>query len=401
MKYQKRCHSLFFRFRAFFVFLHFNIHYRMKKILISGGGTGGHIFPAIAIANRIKKEMPDVDILFIGAQNKMEMKRVPEAGYPIVGLDVYGISRDWSLRGIFRNLKLPFVLWKTMRKAKKTIKNFKPDLAIGVGGFASGPALRSAMSLGVPALIQEQNSFPGVTNKLLAKKVNKICVAYQGLEKYFPKEKIVITGNPIREELLHIAFKSDVAYQAFQLQRDKKTILIVGGSLGAQAINECIVRHIAEFDAHQVQLIWQTGELYYKNHQEQLAALQSSSVKIMPFIRNMNDAYSVADIIVSRAGALAIAELSVVGAPTILVPFPFAAEDHQTKNAQALSSKNAAILIPNHQIEDKLMSQLWKLEQDETLCNTLKKEIKTFARPDAITLIYTEITKILNDGAIN
>jgi UDP-N-acetylglucosamine--N-acetylmuramyl-(pentapeptide) pyrophosphoryl-undecaprenol N-acetylglucosamine transferase len=369
----------------------------MKRFLISGGGTGGHIFPAIAIANRIKSAIPDAEILFIGSNKKMEMKRVPEAGYPIVGLNVYGISRSLSLKGVWHNLKLPFVLFKSMYKVRKTIREFNPDVAIGVGGFASGPALQAACSLGVPALIQEQNSYPGVTNKLLAKKVRKICVAYEGLEKYFPASKIVLTGNPIRAELLNIQYKNEKAYHFFGLQKGIKTILVMGGSLGARAINECMIQVLPSLEKEQVQLIWQTGEQYYNMHKEKLEKLEkleTAQIKIMPFIHNMNYAYSVADIIVSRAGALAIAELSVVGAPTLLVPFPFAAEDHQTKNAQALVDRQAACLIANNCIDTQLLPQLLELIHNEPLCQKLGENIKQFAKPNAIDLIFNEIINI-------
>jgi UDP-N-acetylglucosamine--N-acetylmuramyl-(pentapeptide) pyrophosphoryl-undecaprenol N-acetylglucosamine transferase len=323
----------------------------------------------------------------------MEMKRVPEAGYPIVGLDIYGISRSLSLKGLWHNLKLPFVLLKSMYKARKIIRTFKPDVAIGVGGFASGPALRAAISLNVPALIQEQNSYPGITNKLLAKKVRKICVAYEGLEKYFPASKIVLTGNPIRAELLNIQYKNEEAYHFFGLQKGVQTILVMGGSLGAHAINECMIKALSALEKERVQLIWQTGEQYYNTHKEELTKLETAQIKIMPFIHKMNYAYSVADIIVSRAGALAIAELAVVGSPTLLIPFPFAAEDHQTKNAQALADQQAAYLIPDNRIDNQLLPQLLELLHNKALCQTLSQNIRQFAKPNAIDLIFNEIMK--------
>jgi UDP-N-acetylglucosamine--N-acetylmuramyl-(pentapeptide) pyrophosphoryl-undecaprenol N-acetylglucosamine transferase len=386
---------MFYLIYAIFI-LEIRVINTMKRFLISGGGTGGHIFPAIAIANRIKNAIPDAEILFIGSNRKMEMRRVPEAGYSIVGLDIYGISRSLSFKGLWHNLKLPFILLRSMRKAHKTIRKFKPDVAIGVGGFASGPALRAAISLGVPALIQEQNSYPGITNKLLAKKVRKICVAYEGLEKYFPASKIVFTGNPIRAELLDIYYKNEDAYHFFGLQKGIKTVLIMGGSLGAHAINECIVQALPTLKKEPIQLIWQTGEQYYNAHEEKLTKLETAQIKIMPFIYNMNYAYSVADIIVSRAGALAIAELAVVGAPTLLVPFPFAAEDHQTKNAQALADHQAACLIPDNRIDTQLLPQLLELIHNKTLCQTLKTNIKQFAKPNAINLIFNEIIGLIS-----
>jgi UDP-N-acetylglucosamine--N-acetylmuramyl-(pentapeptide) pyrophosphoryl-undecaprenol N-acetylglucosamine transferase len=264
-------------------------------------------------------------------------------------------------------------------------------MAIGVGGFASGPALKAASSLGIPTILQEQNSYPGVTNKILSAKAKKICVAYDGLEKYFPAEKIVQTGNPIRAEILNMVRKDEKAYECFGFSKDKKTILVVGGSLGARTINQCMEKGLDRLKELNVQLLWQTGESFYKNISPELLARQNESIKIVPFIKNMNDAYSMADVIVSRAGALAIAELCVVGVPTILVPFPFAAEDHQTKNAQALVDKDAAIMIPDSQAENKLMDQLINLIQDEGKCKILGENILKLAQPDAIDMIIKEI----------
>lgn len=362
-----------------------------KRFLISGGGTGGHIFPALAIANQIKKENPEAEILFIGAQNKMEMKRVPEAGYHIEGLDVYGIKRDFSLSGIISNLKLPFVLMKTMRRAKKIISEFNPDVAIGVGGFASGPALQSAIALGVPALIQEQNSYPGVTNKILSQKVKKICVAYDGLERYFPAEKIVKTGNPIRAEILNLKRKNEEAYQFFGFSPDKKTVLVMGGSLGARSMNTCMRNHIDTIAQTGVQVLWQTGEAFYNEIPAEEIQQKYPQIKIVPFIKNMDFAYSISDYIVSRAGALAIAELTIVGAPVILVPFPYASEDHQTKNAAALANENAAILIPDKEASEKMVPELLKLIEDEKRAQIMAENIKKFALPDAIHKIVKEV----------
>ncbi len=365
-----------------------------QRYLISGGGTGGHIFPALAIANKIKKENPDAEIRFIGASDKMEMKRVPEAGYPIDGLKIYGISRDFSLKGIWKNVKLPFVLMKAMRKARAIIREFNPEIAIGVGGFASGPALKAADQLGVPTLLQEQNSYPGVTNKMLASKASRICVAYNGLEKYFPAEKIVLTGNPIRAEILNLKRKDPKAYDFFGFTPEKKTVLVVGGSLGARTLNETMAAHLDEFRKADLQLLWQTGELYYKNIDAKLLASQDEHVRIVPFIKNMNDAYSMADIIVSRAGALAIAELSVVGVPTILVPFPYAAEDHQTYNARALSDNGAAVLIADSEARAKLMPALMELVSNPDQCEKMGATLRTFAQPDAIDKIYQQIEQV-------
>lgn len=362
-----------------------------KRFVISGGGTGGHIFPAIAIANCLKKENPDAEILFIGAADKMEMRRVPDAGYPIEGLHIYGISRDLSPKGLLKNLRLPFVVLKALRRAKSIIKEFQPDAVIGVGGFASFAALRSAISLGIPTLIQEQNSYPGVTNKKLASKVRRICVAYDGLERYFPAEKIVKTGNPIREELLHIQKKQPSAYEFFGLSPEKKTLLVLGGSLGAKTINNTMRDNLEHLKSMGIQLLWQTGEAYYKANQMELSMMQSDSVKIVPFIKNMNDAYGIADYIISRAGALAIAELSIVGTPTILVPFPYAAEDHQTKNAMALVEKGAALIVADGEASTKLIPTFEELIQNEAQCASLSANMAQFAEPDAVGKIAQNI----------
>ena len=365
-----------------------------KRYIISGGGTGGHIFPALAIANKIKAENPDAKILFIGASDKMEMRRVPEAGYPIEGLEIYGIHREKSLNGLMCNLRLPVVMLKAMRKAKKIMREFQPDLAIGVGGFASGPALKAASQLGIPTLLQEQNSYPGVTNKMLAKNAKAICVAYDGLDRFFPAEKIIKTGNPIRKEILELERKKPDAYQYFNFTPEKKTVLVVGGSLGARTFNQTMAAHLDEFRKADLQLLWQTGEQFYKNIDPELLKQQDEHIRIVPFIKNMNDAYSMADVIVSRAGALALAELAIVGAPTILVPFPYAAEDHQTFNAKALSTKDAALLIPDKEAKEKLIPTLMQLVADPHRMQTLGDNIKRFALPNAIDLIYEEIVKL-------
>lgn len=365
-----------------------------KRFIISGGGTGGHIFPAIAIANRIKKVVPDAEILFIGASDKMEMRRVPDAGYKIEGLHIYGISRDFSLRGMVKNLKLPFVLMKADRRAKQIIRDFQPDVAVGVGGFASYAALNAANQLGVPTLIQEQNSYPGVTNKKLAPKVRRICVAYDGLERYFPAEKIVKTGNPVRDEILQIEKKRPESYEFFGLAPEKKTLLVVGGSLGAKTINQTMSANIDKLKVMGIQVLWQTGESYYKQNQMELSMLQSDSIKIVPFIKNMNDAYGIADYIISRAGALAIAELSILGTPTILVPFPYAAEDHQTKNAMALVEKGAALLVKDGEAGEKLIPTFETLVNDEQKCTEMSQNMAQFALPQAVDAIVDNILSL-------
>ena len=365
-----------------------------NRFIISGGGTGGHIFPALAIANQLKKMIPQAEILFIGAQNKMEMSKVPEAGYPIEGLEIYGISRDLSPSGIVKNLKLPFVLLKALRKAKKIIREFDPDVVIGVGGFASGPALKAAASLGIPTVIQEQNSYPGVTNKALAKDVHQIFVAYDGLEAYFPKEKIVKSGNPVRSEIIHLVRKSEEAYSYFNFSKTTKTLLVIGGSLGARSINQCMETHLEQLKGLGIQIIWQTGDLFYKSISPYLLAQQDEKTRIVPFIKRMDYAYGIADFIVSRAGALAIAELTLVGVPTILIPFPFAAEDHQTKNAAALADHNGAILVPDKEVPEKLIPELIHLIEDEKRAADMALEIKKFGLPNAIEVIAEGIIKI-------
>ena len=365
-----------------------------QRFIISGGGTGGHIFPAIAIANRIKKVVPDAEILFIGASDKMEMRRVPDAGYKIEGLHIYGISRDLSPRGIWKNLKLPFVLMKANRRAKEIIRNFNPDVAIGVGGFASYAALNAANKLGIPTLIQEQNSYPGVTNKRLAPKVKKICVAYDGLDRFFPAEKIVKTGNPVRDEILHIEKKKPEAYQFFGLTPGKKTLLVVGGSLGAKTINRTMAENANKLKNMGIQVLWQTGEAYYKQNQMELSMLQNDQLRIVPFIKNMNDAYGIADIIISRAGALAIAELSILGTSTILVPFPYAAEDHQTKNAMALVDKGAALMVKDSEAGEKLIPTLEGLLNDTQKCEEMAQNMAQFALPQAIDAIVENILNL-------
>jgi len=371
----------------------------MKRFIISGGGTGGHIFPALAIANQLKKEIPNAEILFIGANGKMEMTRVPEAGYNIEGLDVFGIRRDMSWSGIKSNLKLPFVLLKTMRKAKQIMRHFKPDVVIGVGGYASGPALKAAQSLKIQTVIQEQNSYPGKTNKWLSKKVSKICVAYNGLESFFPQEKVVKTGNPVRAEIINFKQKSEEAYSFFNLDINKKTVIIIGGSQGARTINQVVLSHIEDFKKLGCQLIWQTGDLFYTANEALLSGLISQNIKILPFIKRMDLAYSVADYIVSRAGALAIAELAIVGQPTILIPLPTAAEDHQTANAKQLSDAGAAILLPDKEAKEKLYKTLVNLMNNFEKSEDMKQNIRQFAQPEAIDMIVKEIL-LIDSGSL-
>jgi UDP-N-acetylglucosamine--N-acetylmuramyl-(pentapeptide) pyrophosphoryl-undecaprenol N-acetylglucosamine transferase len=361
------------------------------KILISGGGTGGHIFPAIAIANAVKELLPDVEILFVGANGRMEMKRVPEAGFDIKGLDIYGLQRKLNLKNIIENLKLPFRLYHSMQQAKKIIKTFSPDVVVGVGGYASAPVLRVAASMKIPTLIQEQNSYPGITNKLLAKKVNVICTAYDNLERFFPAHKIIKTGNPIRKDILNPVNQGD-AYRFFQLDEHKKTLLVVGGSLGARTINESIGTFVKELSDKNIQLIWQTGEYYYQNLSLEYQNLEG--IKIMPFIQRMDYAYSIADVVISRAGALAISELCVVGKPCILVPSPNVSEDHQTKNAKVLADAGAAVLIPDNKTYENLKNAVFELINNDFRCDEMKKNLKKMAQPHAAKLIAEEVIKL-------
>jgi|SRR5690554_1285388 len=359
------------------------------KIIISGGGTGGHIFPAIAIANAIKTKQKDTEFLFVGAEGKMEMEKVPEAGYKIVGLPIIGIQRSMSLK----NLKLPFKLIVSFRKAKKIIKEFKPDVAVGVGGYASGPLLLAAQQAGIATLIQEQNSFAGLTNRMLGKRVNRICVAYDGMEVFFPKDKIVKTGNPVRSEMVDIIGKEERAKKHFQLNENKKTLLIVGGSLGAWAINEAIASSLDKLKEAQIQLIWQTGKLYYENAIK-AAEGKGEWVKIHEFIKPMDLAYSTADLVVSRAGAIAVSELVLVKKPVIFVPLPSAAENHQTKNAQVLVRQKAAELIENKDAKEKLGDRIISLIRDEESLKKMSRQMGVMGLENAADKIANEVIKL-------
>lgn len=362
------------------------------KVIISGGGTGGHIFPAVSIANTIKKRFPEAEILFVGAEDRMEMEKVPAAGYKIIGLPVSGFDRS----NLLRNIKVIARLIKSLALAKKTIKEFKPDIAVGVGGYASGPTLWSAASLGISALIQEQNSYAGVTNKLLAKKVEKICVAYDGMERFFPKDKIVITGNPIREDLAEAKDKRDEALEHFGLQKGKKTILIVGGSLGARTINQSIQAGLDRLLKSDVQLIWQTGKYYYPKADEVLKSYKDYPVCCSAFINRMDYAYAAADLVISRAGASSISELCLLEKPVILVPSPNVAEDHQTKNAMALVDKQAAVMIKDMDANAKLIDKTLELIHDESKLQTLSKHISQLAQRNSAERIVEEIVKIID-----
>lgn len=360
------------------------------NILISGGGTGGHIYPAIAIANELKARYPDANFLFVGAKDKMEMEKVPQAGYEIKGLWISGIQRKLTLK----NLMFPIKLMDSLLKAGRIIRKFKPDVAIGTGGFASGPTLMAANRRGIPTLIQEQNSFPGITNKHLSKKSNIVCVAYDGLERFFPENKIIKTGNPVRASLLsiHVKDKIDQARELFELKTKRKTVLVLGGSLGARKVNELIEQNLPLFEEQEIQLIWQCGKLYadeYKKYNDK------ENVHVHAFINQMDLAYAAADIIISRAGASSVSELCIVGKPTIFIPSPNVAEDHQTKNAKSIVDKHAAILLRESEL-DTFPIVFETLLKDEGKQQSLSENIKVLALPDATNQIVNQVEKLLN-----
>jgi UDP-N-acetylglucosamine--N-acetylmuramyl-(pentapeptide) pyrophosphoryl-undecaprenol N-acetylglucosamine transferase len=366
---------------------------KMKKlrIILSGGGTGGHIFPAIAIANEIKFMAPDTEFLFVGAKGKMEMEKVPAAGYKIEGLWISGLQRKLTLSNLLFPLKVIF----SLVKSRKIIKQFKPHAAIGTGGFASGPLLKIAASNSIPTLIQEQNSFPGITNKILSKQVDKICVAYTGLEKYFPKNKIVITGNPVRQEVANIQGKEEEAFTFFNLDKNKTTVLVIGGSLGARTINQSILNSIKLLTENGHQIIWQTGKSFFQTAKEVVAQYEAKNIKVYDFIKEMDLAYAAASIIVSRAGAISISEICLVGKPMILVPSPNVAEDHQTKNAMALVNSNAAIIVKDAEAIEKLGSSIIKLSANKNLCETISKNCSLLAHKDSAKLIAQQVLNLI------
>ncbi|WP_243348910.1 undecaprenyldiphospho-muramoylpentapeptide beta-N-acetylglucosaminyltransferase [Parabacteroides sp. FAFU027] len=367
----------------------------MKKnprIIISGGGTGGHIFPAISIANAIKVLRPEAEFLFIGAENRMEMEKVPAAGYKIVGLPVSGFDR----KNLLKNVVVLYRLGKSMVKAISTVRQFKPDAAVGVGGYASGPTLRAAGMLGIPTVIQEQNSYAGVTNKLLAKNAAKICVAYDKMERFFPKDKIILTGNPVRQDLFTGSDKREVAYSYFNLNPNKKTILVVGGSLGARTVNQSMIAGLAEIGNSDVQFIWQTGKYYYEDAKAELEKQDKGNIHLTAFVSRMDLAYAVADVIISRAGASSISEFCLLGKPVILVPSPNVAEDHQTKNAMALVEKEAAIMIRDAEAKEKLVPAALQLINDEVKIEQLGKNILTLAQHDSARRIAEEVLKLID-----
>ena len=365
---------------------------RKKKILISGGGTGGHIYPAIAIANELKKRDENTDILFVGAKGRMEFEKVPDAGYKILGLPVDGLSRKLTIKNIAVLLKLLI----SLIKARKILKEYNPDLVIGVGGYVSGPVLRIAASRGIPTLIQEQNSHAGITNRILGKRARTICVAYEGMERYFPEDKIVITGNPVREYVSETKIKIKEALKYFNLSGNKKVLLIMGGSLGARTINESITDNLDLISKTNIDVIWQTGKHYFDDILEILKSREIKNVKILDFINRMDYAYSVADVIVARAGASTISELCLVGKPIILVPSPNVAEDHQTKNAMALVKNNAALMIKDSDARKELIPQAIQLINNSNLIKTLSKNCKKMGIKNSAERIVDEIYKLIN-----
>ncbi|MGA9638066.1 undecaprenyldiphospho-muramoylpentapeptide beta-N-acetylglucosaminyltransferase [Flavobacterium sp.] len=357
------------------------------KFILSGGGTGGHIYPAIAIANELKSRFPDAEFLFVGAEDKMEMQKVPQAGYAIKGLWIAGLQRKLTMQ----NALFPVKLLDSLLRARKIIKEFNPDVVIGTGGFASGPLLQMATMLRIPTVIQEQNSFPGITNKLLSKKAHKICVAYENLERFFPKEKMILTGNPVRQDLIAIGSKRNEALLYFKLDTTKKTLLVLGGSLGARRVNQLIEKELDSIIAQNVQVIWQCGKLYFEEYKK----YNSENVKVVSFIERMDLVYAAADVIISRAGASSVSELCIVGKPVIFIPSPNVAEDHQTKNANAIVDKKGALLLKEYEL-DSLFSVVFEaLLKDEGKQLQLSENIKELAMPEATKQIADEIVKLI------
>lgn len=364
-----------------------------RKVIISGGGTGGHIFPAIAIANALKSIDPTIEILFVGAEGRMEMEKVPAAGYAIEGLNITGFQRSLKLS----NLAFPFRVISSLMKAGKIINRFRPDVAVGVGGYASGPLLFMATRKGVPGLIQEQNSYPGITNKMLASKVEKICVAYENMQQFFPASKIILTGNPVREEMVKIEGKRKDAAAFFGLNSELKTILVVGGSQGARSINHAIKAHLKEISEAGVQLIWQCGKIFFEEAKQAVAAMGNDKIKVFDFITRMDYAYAMADVIISRAGASTVSELCIIGKPAVLVPLPTAAEDHQTKNCKALVEKNAALLIADKNAMEQLVKTTLDLIQDESKQQQLSKNIAGMALANSAKVIAEQVLGLIKN----
>jgi UDP-N-acetylglucosamine--N-acetylmuramyl-(pentapeptide) pyrophosphoryl-undecaprenol N-acetylglucosamine transferase len=361
------------------------------RLIISGGGTGGHIFPAVAIANAFRERYPDSEILFVGAKGKMEMTRIPEAGYRIIGLWISGLQRKLTLQ----NLLFPIKLISSYFNAAKIIRTFRPHIVVGTGGYASGPIMIAATRAKIPALIQEQNSFAGLTNKQVADKVTRVCVAYEGMEKYFPKEKIVVTGNPVRKDILSIEEKRSQALKHFGFDSSVKTLLIIGGSLGARTINESVLGGIQKLSDAKIQVIWQTGKGYFEGYKSALANHDLARIRVQDFVKEMDLAYAASDVVISRSGALSVSELCIAKKPCILVPSPNVAEDHQTKNAMALVNKNAAILVTDKEARTKLVDEALRLILNQQQCASLSQNIAQLAKPNATQDIVKEIEKII------
>ena len=360
------------------------------RIIISGGGTGGHIFPAVSIANAIKAKRPDAKILFVGAKGRMEMQRVPAAGYEIKGLPICGFDR----KHLLKNFAVLFRIWKSQRMAKKIIKDFKPMAAVGVGGYASGPTLNVCSKKGIPCLIQEQNSYAGVTNKLLAKKAQKICVAYEGMERFFPADKIIMTGNPVRQNVLDTTLSVEEARSMFNLAPEKKTILLVGGSLGARTVNESVLQNLELIEKSGVQFIWQTGKFYHEDIVNQLKDKDLPMLHVTDFISDMGAAYKAADLVISRAGASSISEFCLIGKPVILVPSPNVAEDHQTKNAMALVNKDAAIYVKDADAPKVLIQKAIEIVGDASKMASMSENIKKLGLKNSADVIADEVIKL-------
>ncbi|TGE25321.1 undecaprenyldiphospho-muramoylpentapeptide beta-N-acetylglucosaminyltransferase [Hymenobacter aquaticus] len=363
---------------------------RPYRVIISGGGTGGHIFPAVAIANELRRRQPEAEILFVGANGRMEMTRVPEAGYPIVGLDIAGLQRRLTPQ----NLLFPVKVFRSVRKAGKLLEEFKPDAVVGVGGYASAPVLLAATSRNIPALIQEQNSYAGLVNKLLSRRVDRICVAYDGMEKFFPADKLVLTGNPVRTEIA--SGSRAEALEFFGLSPDKKTLLVIGGSLGARTLNEATAAALPRLKEAGIQLLWQTGKLYYPKAAEQAAPFAADKLQALEFVQRMDLAYAAADVVISRAGALSVSELCLTGKPSILVPSPNVAEDHQTKNALALVEKDAALLVSDADAPAQLYDQALALLHDPARQQQLRQNVSRLAHPNATTTIVDELLALMD-----
>ena len=361
------------------------------RVIISGGGTGGHIFPAVSIANAVRELCPDAQILFVGALGRMEMQRVPQAGYEIKGLPIMGFDR----KNLLKNVKVLWCVWKSQRMARKIIRDFRPQVAVGVGGYASGPTLNMAAKMGIPCLIQEQNSYAGVTNKLLAKKAAKICVAYEGMERFFPADKIMLTGNPVRQVLLDTKVTRQEALQTFGLAAGKKTVLLVGGSLGARTINESVLTHLDDIASSGLQFIWQTGKYYSAQIAGELKQKGCpDNLKVLDFITDMGAAYRAADLVISRAGASSISEFCLIGKPVILVPSPNVAEDHQTKNAMALVNRGAALYVKDAEATEQLIPLAIRTVGDDAQLQSLSQNVLKMALPDSARIIAQEVIRL-------